>query len=147
MAHPLSIGMSVSLGPGNILKRPDLAALIGSICSDWALVENSLGMFYGYLMGVYLEPSPGYEPPSHPVARQVFDEVHTIHSRVQLVKKLADWVIKDDQQKKDVLGVLEKVKNAGKSRNKVVHGVCGVCESEPDALKILLNRLRLLGQS
>jgi len=28
MAHPLSIGMSVSLGPGNILKRPDLAALI-----------------------------------------------------------------------------------------------------------------------
>jgi len=100
-------------------------------------------MFYGYLMGVYLEPSPGYEPPSHPVARQVFDEVHTIHSRVQLVKKLADW---DDQQKKDVLGVLEKVKNAGKSRNKVVHGVWGVCESEPDTLKMLLNRLRLLGR-
>jgi len=95
MAHPLSTGESVLLGPGTILKRPELAALIGTACSDWAYVEESLAMFYGHLMGVYLEHPPGFEPPSHPVARQIFDEIQTIHSRVQLVKKLVDWVIKD----------------------------------------------------
>ena len=137
MAHPLSTGISVSLGPGTILKRPELAALIGSACSDWAYVEESLGMFYGHLMGVYLESSPGFEPPSHPVARQIFDEVQTIHSRVQLVKKLADWVIKDDQQRADVQTVLEKLRKAGKGRNKLAHAVWGICDSEPDALILL----------
>ena len=137
MAHPLSIGISVSLGPGTILKRPELAALIGSACSDWAYVEESLGMFYGHLMGVYLAAPAGFEPPSHPVARQIFDEVQTIHSRVQLVRKLADWVIKDDQQRADVRIVLEKLKKAGKGRNKVAHAVWGLCDSEPDALILL----------
>ncbi len=85
MAHPLLAGKSVSAGPGTLLKRPELAALIGSICSDWAYLESSLGMFYGHLMGVYLEPTPGYEPPSHPVAYQIFDEIQTIYSRIQLV--------------------------------------------------------------
>lgn len=91
-------------------------------------------MFYAHLMGVYLEAPPEFEPPSHPVARQIFDEVQTIHSRVRLVKRLADWVIKDDQQKEDVQTVLEKLRNAGKGRNKIAHAVWGICDSEPDAL-------------
>lgn len=136
MAHPLPIGTSVSAGPGMILMRPELAALIGSICSGWAFVESSLGMFYGHLMGVYLEISPGYEPPSHPVAHQIFDEIHTIQSRIQLVEKLADWV-KDEPQKIDILKVLKKLKRAAQCRNKVAHGVWGVCESEPKALILL----------
>ncbi len=137
MAHPLTVGISVTSGPGITLKRPDLAALIGCICSNWAFVESSLSHFYAHLMGIYLDSPPGYEPPSHPVAYQIFDEIQTIRSRVQLVKRLVDWVIKDDKQKNDTLDVLEKLRKAGKGRNKVAHGVWGICESEPEALILL----------
>ena len=134
MAHPLKVGISVRSGPGILLERPDLAAHIGSICADWAAVEDSLAGFYAHLMGKYLPSTPGFEPPTHPVAFQVFDEVQTIHSRVQLVKKLAEWAIKDIDLKSDVLNALDKVKNSGKGRNKVAHAVWGICEEEPGAL-------------
>lgn len=141
MAHPLALaaGKSISIyaGPGTLLKRPELAALIGSICSDWAYLESSLRMFYAHLMGVYLDPTPGYELPSHPVANQIFEEIQTINSRIQLVRKLAEWVIKDEQQKNEVLDVLDKLKKAGKGRNTVAHAVWGICDSEPDALILL----------
>jgi len=137
MAHPLPVGISVKSGMGITRNRPDLAALIGRICSDWAFVENSLSQFYAHLMGIYLDSPPGYEPPSHPVAHQIFDEIKTIHSRIQLVKRLVDWVIKDEQQKNDRLDVLDQLRKAGKGRNKVAHGVWGICESEPDALILL----------
>jgi hypothetical protein len=134
MAHPLKVGISFTSGPGVLLERPELAALVGSICADWTSVENGLASFYGHLMGVYLPSDPEYEPAFHPIALQVFDEVQTIHSRVQLVKKLAEWVIKDDDLKKDTLSVLDKTKNAGKGRNTVAHAVWGICKEEPEAL-------------
>lgn len=137
MAHPLSTGESVSAGPGIILKRPELAALIGTACSDWAYTEMSLGNFYGHLMGVYLVSPPGFEPPSHPVAHQIFDEIQTIHSRVQLVKKLVDWVIKDVSQKEAAQKVLERIRKAGKGRNRVAHAVWGICDSQPEALILI----------
>jgi hypothetical protein len=134
MAYPLKVSKSVRSGPGILLERPELAAQIGCICADWANVEFNLSIFYGHLMGVYLPSSPGFAPPSHPMANQIFEEVQTIHSRVQLVKKLAEWVIKDESLKNDTLAVLEKLKKAGKERNKVAHAVWGICSDEPDAL-------------
>jgi hypothetical protein len=88
-------------------------------------------------MGVYLPKHPEFEPPSHPVAFQIFDELQSIHAKVSLVKKLAAWVIKNEAQSKDVSSVLDKLRKAGEGRNKVAHGVWGVCESEPDALILL----------
>lgn len=137
MANPLRVGESVSFGPRTLLQRPELAALIGCACADWAYIESSLIMFYGLLMGVYLPKHPEFEPPLHPVALQVLDELQNIHAKVNLVKKLADWVIKDEAQKKDVLSVLDKLRKAGDGRNLVAHGVWGICESEPEALILL----------
>lgn len=134
MAHPLKGDSGVCYGPRILLERPDLAALIGCICSDWANVEDLLGTLYGNLMGVYLPTTPGAEPALHPVARQIFSEINTIHSRVNLVKKLAAWVIRDEDKKTEMLKVLDEIKNAGKGRNKVAHGIWGICESESDAL-------------
>ncbi len=54
-----------------------------------------------------------------------------------LVRKLAQWVIKDEQQRDDVLDVLDKLKKAGKGRNTVAHAVWGICDTEPDALILL----------
>lgn len=100
MTSPLRIGESVSHGPRTLLQRPELAALIGCACADWAYIESSLTMFYGHLMGVYLPKQPEFEPPLHPVALQILDELQSIHAKVNLVKKLVDWVIRDESQKK-----------------------------------------------
>ncbi len=137
MANPLRVGEPVSHGPRTLLQRPELAALIGCACADWAYIESSLTMFYGHLMGVYLPKYSEFEPSFHPVALQVLDELQSIHAKVNLVKKLADWVVKDAAQKKDVLSVLEKLRKSGEGRNLVAHGVWGVCESEPEALILL----------
>ncbi|MCP1726560.1 hypothetical protein J2T60_000525 [Natronospira proteinivora] len=139
MAHPLKVGKSVRSGPGILLERPDLAAQIGSICADWASLEDGLASFYAHLMGIYLPSIPGFEPPTHPVAFQIFDEVQTIHSRVQLVKKLAEWAIKDEDLKKRAVDILDKVKKSGKGRNKIAHAVWGICDEESDALILLPN--------
>lgn len=137
MANQLLVGDQVFHGPRTLLKRPELAALIGCVCADWAYIESSLTMFYGHLMGVYLPKHPEFEPPTHPVALQVLGEIQSIRSKVSLVKKLADWIIKDEVQKKDVLSVLDRVQRAGEGRNLVAHGVWGVCESEPEALILM----------
>lgn len=137
MANPLRVGESVSYGPRTLLQRPELAALIGCACADWAYIESSLIWFYGLLMGVYLPEHPEFEPPTHPVARQVLDELQSIHAKVNLVKRLADWVIKDEAQKKNALSVLDKLRKAGEGRNLVAHGVWGICESEPEALILI----------
>ena len=52
-------------------------------------------LLYAFLMGVYLPRQPGFEPPSDPVAFQVFDTLETLHLRLELLRKLAEWLIKD----------------------------------------------------
>ena len=133
MAHHLGKGKSVSYGPRTLLKRPELAALIGCACADWAYIESAIGQFYSRLMGVYLPITPG-PPPTHPVALQVMEELQSNQAKINLVKKLATWVIKDEAQIKDVLTVLDTLRKAGEGRNKLAHGIWGICESEPDAL-------------
>lgn len=137
MAHPLAVNEVVTSGPGMILKKPELASLIGCICSDWSHVESSIETFYSFLMGIYLPKNPGFEPPTHPVARQVMDELVSIHAKINLLERLASWVIQDEEQLKDAKQVLTKTRGSGKERNKVAHGIWGVCESEPDALILM----------
>jgi hypothetical protein len=137
MTTVLQVGESVTWGPRMLLQRPNLAAMIGCVCAEWAYVENSLVMFYALLMGTYLPRHPEFEPSLHPVALQVLDEVQSINAKVNLVKKLADWMIKNEEQKADVLAVLEKLRKSGVGRNLVAHGVWGISESEPDALILI----------
>jgi len=137
MAYPLKTNCSVNLGPGVILKRPELAAQIGSICADWAFIEDNLAGFYSELMGFYLPTTPGFIAPSHPVGLQIFEEVLTIHSRTRLVYKLAEWVIKEPLILAQTRAVLNKIKKVSKGRNTVAHGVWGITDSEPDALILI----------
>lgn len=141
MANILKTDDGILHGPRVLLQRPELAALIGCICADWAYVEDSLAAFYGHLMGVYLPEYPGFEPPSHPVALQVMDELQSVHAKVSLVKKLAGWIIKDENLKLETFSVLDKLRKAGEGRNMVAHGVWGICKTEPDAL-ILISRVK-----
>ncbi len=135
MAHQIKTGVSVQYGPRVVLERPTLAALLGGIACEWAVLESKLMYLYAYLMGVYLPRVEGFEPPIHPVALQVFDTLETTRHRTELLRKLGDWVLKDDGLKKDLDDtVLAAIRQAAKLRNNAVHSVWGVAKEYPDAL-------------
>lgn len=138
MAHQVKIGTSVHSGGRQVLQRPSLAALLGAVAAEWASLESWVMHLYGFLMGVYLPRVPGFEPPIHPVALQVFDTLETQRLRLELLRKLANWVIKDA----DLLSeldevVLDSLRKAAKLRNTLVHGQWGIATEYPNALILL----------
>jgi hypothetical protein len=135
MAHQLKSGVSVQYGPRMILQRPALAALLGAIAAEWAVLENKVIFLYVYLMGGYLPRVEGFEPPVHPLALQVFDTLETTHHRLELLRKLAEWVLKDESLIVELREtVFVSVRSAAKVRNTAVHSLWGIAPEYPDAL-------------
>ena len=50
MAHQIKSGIPISQGPRIILKRPELAALLGAIAAEWSLLESHVMNLYAYLI-------------------------------------------------------------------------------------------------
>ncbi|MEP0546007.1 MAG: hypothetical protein ABJF88_03680 [Rhodothermales bacterium] len=135
MAHRTKSGITVQAGPRMILQRPQMAALLGTVAAEWSLLERWITSLYAYLMGVYLPRTPGFFPPVHPVALQVFDTLQTLHLRLELLTKLADWVVKDDGLREELKGpVVASIRRAAKDRNKWVHAQWGIAPEYPDSL-------------
>ena len=138
MAHQIKSGITVQSGPRHVLKRPALAALLGSIAAEWGSLEDRITFFYAYLMGRYLPRTPGFSPPIHPVALQVFDVLETLRKRLELIESLGAWVIKNDalvQELRDT--VMPAILRASKLRNEYLHAHWGVADEYPDALILL----------
>lgn len=140
MAHKVKIGTSVQAGAKLILQRPSLAALLGAVAAEWASLESSVMHLYAFLMGVYLpQAPPGFEPPSHPVAYQVFDTLPTLHLRLELLRKLAEWFTKDAALLEELTTTIKAIRKAAELRNKLVHAHWGVTAAAEynDALILL----------
>ncbi|MEJ2230482.1 MAG: hypothetical protein P8X46_04785, partial [Nitrospirales bacterium] len=120
------------------MQRPGLAALLGDIAAEWALLEGRVMNLYAYLMGIYLPRMPGFEPPIHPVALQVFDTLETLRLRLDLLGKLGGWVLKNDalvRELKDT--VVSSIKDVAKLRNTMLHAKWGIAPEYHDALILL----------
>jgi hypothetical protein len=138
MAHQVRDGISVTLGPRMVLQRHALAALLGTIAAEWAQLEVRIMHLYAYLMGVYLPRSPGWEPPIHPVALQVFDTLETLRLRLSLLRKLGSWVLKSEALERELKEVvLDSIERAAKMRNTMLHAEWGIAPEYPDALILL----------
>ena len=81
-----------------ILERPKLAALLGAVAAEWASLESGILDVYSFLMGVSLPRPPGPEVVSHQAAFQVFDTLETLHLRLELLRKLAQSVILNNEE-------------------------------------------------
>lgn len=121
-----------------VLQRHALAALLGAVTAEWALLEGHVMHLYAYLMGVYLPRSPGYEPPIHPVALQVFDTLETLRLRMNLLRKLGSWVLKSEALERELNEtVIGSIERASKMRNSMLHAKWGIAPEYPDALILL----------
>jgi hypothetical protein len=91
MPEKLPTGKMTVFGPDTVLQRQNLAAQAINVCANWALVERDLMELYSMLMGTYLFTFPGFEPPNHPVAYQVFDTLNNLQARMDLLLELCKW--------------------------------------------------------
>lgn len=93
---------------------------------------------YAYLMGLYLPRMPDFEPPIHPVALQIFDTLETLRLRLNLLRKLGGWVLKDEALERELNDtILISIERAAKLRNVMLHAEWGVAPEYPDALILL----------
>jgi len=135
MAHPARKNIVTSLGLKIILQRPTLASLLGCVVSEWSLLEQELIFLYATLMGRYLPTFEGYSLPLHPVGLQIFDAIETNHTRMELLRKLANYVLDESPLMAEVEAkTIPAIRQAAKKRNKLVHGNWGISGEYPDAL-------------
>lgn len=134
MAHLPQKNIVTTFGPKIILQRPTLAALLGCVASEWSLLEQELIFLYATLMGRYLPIFKGYSLPLHPVGLQIFDVVETTHKRMELLRKLANYVLNESTLMEEVEATITAIFKAAKNRNKLVHGNWGISDKYPSAL-------------
>jgi len=135
MAHQATAGTHVELLNRRLLKRPELAALIGVIASQWAELESDLTFLYATLLGKYLPHIQEDGPPTHPIGFQIFDALENLHKRTQLIERLAEELIVNEDLVKELKDVLlPLIKNAGRRRNDLIHAYWGTNDNYPDAL-------------
>ena len=138
MAHQIKQGISVEYRPRVLLERPALASLLGVVSSEWSRLDSEIMFLYAYLMGRYLPQIPGFTPPLHPVAFQVFDTLETQRLRLELLSKLAKWIVKDEKLLAELeTVVITEIKKASKLRNTLVHANWGVAEEYPNGLILM----------
>lgn len=100
----------------------------------WALIENDLSLIYSYLLGTTLpQPPDRFHPPLHPLGLQVFEALHALNNRIDLLNRLAKWqaTTKERERIEDLIIQLRKASNL---RNGIVHGMWGICDDYPDDL-------------
>ncbi|MFC3643030.1 hypothetical protein [Aquibium oceanicum] len=128
----------MSFGPNVILQRPELAAQIGNIIANWTLVEADLLSLYAIMMGDYLSvpvPAPEWSaPPSHPVARQIFEQVQSFNARLDLVEALLKWRGLPEEIELFSQTLRKRIKTAYHSRNSVAHDGWGISSAHTNAL-------------
>lgn len=119
-------------GDNVLLQRPALAAQMGNIVANWVVVEDQLMSFYELLMGAYIDIKPGFAPPTHPVARQVFSVLESFNAKLSLVDELCKWVASD--QAPAFAEFRDTIRSVGRGRHLVAHGLWYVCDAHPDDL-------------
>ena len=135
MAHRTKAGISVEYRPRVLLERANLAALLGVVSAEWSNLDSHIMFLYALLMGRYLPSPPGFTPPLHPVALQVFDTLETQRLRLDLLEKLGKWLIKDEELLEELKSkVLPSIKRASKLRNALVHADWGIANEYPEDL-------------
>jgi hypothetical protein len=129
--------VSVHSGPNVMLQRPDLAAQLGNICAHWNRIDHELLSLYGLVMGTYMEPQYNFAPPSHPVAYQVFDELHALGPRLDLLVRLLGLRAEKSEAEFFRDKLQKSIRKRFSERSLVVHGHWGLSDEHKDALILM----------
>ncbi len=146
MAHLLPRDTHVELDNRALLRRKELAALLGVIASEWASVELAMTYLYATMLGKYLPHNQRKGPPEHPIAFQIFDSLENTHKRLQLLDKLLNAVVTKKALRKEFKERTQPlIKKAADRRNSLIHSYWGVNDDYPRGLiRVCINKPREL---
>jgi hypothetical protein len=120
----------VTQGPGKILERPELAAQLANVVSDWRNVEEILEFIYSKI----LRSSTNSQ--SHGVtdivSGQIFESIYTLDAKLKLIDSAFKTFYHPTHE--TFIKLCPDIRNRGRDRNKLVHNTWGICEAYPDAL-------------
>jgi hypothetical protein len=122
--------ISLKLKTGQIIehtnalaRRPELAALIGIIVSEWSIAEMVMATLFSVLLKV-----------DFPIATALMDIATNFAHKRNMVMIVAEARVKDPSLKSTLKDTLHKVQEIGDRRSKLVHGKWSTCEDLPDTL-------------
>jgi hypothetical protein len=103
-------------------ERPKLAIHIAHVSQIWALIEAELALVFQQLSGS-----------SRIAMMSAFSFVLAIHTRLNMITKLADDLFGDDERAR-WRGIKGRIESAAERRNEIVHGLWCTYEDDVDAV-------------
>jgi hypothetical protein len=133
MAERLPEGYTARYVSEAVEKRPARAIRIAGIAAGWALVEEDLALLYSYLLGTGERSAKRRRHTLDPVGIQVFEALHALNNRIDLLNRLAKWRSPAGEQA-TITQLSTEVRRVSLLRNRIVHGLWGICDDFPDDL-------------
>lgn len=118
-----------------VLERPEQAARIGLVASEWAILERYV--LWLFQSAIFQKDKDGDRESQ--VAAKAWDAMGTIKARLDFIESVATPMFSPellDEWKKEIA---PKIRDRAKERNKIVHGMWHISRERPNAL-ILFNR-------
>lgn len=122
MPQPLRRAKTVQFGADHVSQRPQLAIAITRIVVLWSIVETNLGRILAEILGA--DASIGVAMYNALVGNAGQEAV----LRAVVAEKLS----KDDADRFNDL--LDEMRSRARERNRIVHGMWGIADTEPDKL-------------
>jgi len=114
-----------SQSPASLKQRPILAAYVGSIAALSTVLDATIGRLFGHLLGVDSE-----------IATAMYLAIIAENPRSQAMNAVLKVKLTAERIK-EFQDVIDSTKGPRKERNKVVHGLWAIPESNPDSIVLL----------
>jgi hypothetical protein len=115
-----------SVGFQAINDRPALASVIGKCVGIWSYVDNGVGNLFGILLGVDSEAT-----------HRVFLTLRKAAKQLEALDAAAIGKRLSDDEKTVYSGIINEYGSLEKQRNKLAHGLFGICPDDEDLLFVI----------
>lgn len=129
------IGDRLIIGSGSLGERPNLAASIAYAISTWAELENYLWACFAELMDL-----------DAPTAMSIITSIDSDGGRRAALSAIARSKLLPNEAE-NIMRFVNKMREKGKRRNNLAHGVWAVDSGIPDGVILIDQRTHLLRQA
>lgn len=135
MPQPLKEGYTLEGKPRVVLERPQHAAGIGLVASEWTQLESHLIEMVSFALFVFSKQ----ENVSKRLATDVMRTIESLSGRLDVIDTIMKPRIPEEMFNEYREKIRPEIRRRAGERNRVVHGQWHICEKYPDDL-ILNNR-------
>jgi len=133
MPQPYRSQEPIMMGPGTVLKRPNLALQIANVVDHWRNIEETLELLYGQILRASISKNRQSHRVTDLLSSQILNSLYQIGQKTTLTSKALS-LLEDPSFNARFSALKSKIDVTARHRNEIVHNTWGVSESYPDAL-------------